>query len=94
METSRTHFIEQALSRGETLADVVFAWAGHQPSATALVHAGERIAWQTLAQDVRQAAVWLHAQGLREHDRVAITCSDEYRNLCLCLAVMRVGACT
>ena len=75
-----------------SLCSAVRYWARQAPQRCALIYQGQHIGYAELDQRVRQAARWLHAQGIGRGDVVALLMKNSAAYIELALAIGRQGA--
>lgn len=74
------------------IADAISAQARERPYGVAIVDSGRAFHYRTLDRAVWHAAAWLHREGVRAGDIVAISLSNSALHLVVILALTRIGA--
>lgn len=80
------------LDRPDTVPAHVAHWAEQAPDRPALVFEGRRWTYRELDDEHRRLAGWMHEQGVRAGDRVAVYLGNSPEFVVAFLAILRLGA--
>lgn len=78
--------------RGQTLGDLLHAWADAYGDSPAVVSGGERVSYRSLAERADRLAVHLRRLGIKRGDRIVVQLPNIPEFLYLCFALFRLGA--